>query len=43
MVNDNQEDEANVLQNNGVDNEGDVNLNDIDIDNTKMNQLERNT
>ena len=32
MVHDNQEDEANVLQNNSVDNKGDVNLNDIDID-----------
>ena len=35
MVHDNQEDEANVLQNNSVDNEGDVNLNDIDIDNAE--------
>ena len=35
MVHDNQEDEANVLQNNSVDNKGDVNLNDIDIDNAE--------
>ena len=39
MVHDNQEDEANVLQNNSVDNEGDVNLNDIDIDDAENEQI----